>query len=118
MIIPGLKFHIDEGAKHRLYSFIDTYIGAGYQITVLLLFSYPSLKYLFKYKNYLREDVGWILMPCFGFSRGLFLKALTILQGRYVCFFLIYGISTFLFRLSIIMEDKLPVSKGGILLLL
>ena len=51
MIIPGLKFHIDEGAKHRLYSFIDTYIGAGYQITVLLLFSYPSLKYLFKYKK-------------------------------------------------------------------
>ncbi len=88
MIIPGLKFHIDEGAKHRLYSFIDTYIGAGYQITVLLLFSYPSLKYLFKYKNYLREDVGWILMPCFGFSRGLFLKALTIFTGQVCLFFL------------------------------
>lgn len=88
MIIPGLKFHIDEGAKHRLYSFVDTYIEANYQISVLLLFSYQSFPHLLQYKKYLRKDVKWILFPSFSLNKNLVLKYCTILSAQIIIFFL------------------------------
>ena len=35
--ILGLKFHIDEGAKHRVNSFVNSYHEKGFEIDVIIL---------------------------------------------------------------------------------
>lgn len=62
-VFRGLQFHIDEGAKLRLYSMIDSYKKNGYDVDVLVYFPAQLLKYLFTYKKYLRADVNWMLFP-------------------------------------------------------
>jgi len=63
--IIGLQFHIDEGAKHRINSFINSYNDNGFKVDVLLFYSLKSLPYLFKKNNYLNNNANWILYPNF-----------------------------------------------------
>lgn len=58
-----LHFHKDEGAKQRLNSFIDSYTEKGFQVSVLLFYSFISFKYLRQRQNYLNPKARWTLFP-------------------------------------------------------
>lgn len=62
LVFPGLRFHVDEGSKHRLNSFIKQYSQAGYKVTVLAFYK-DHPKYLFQTNKYLHPDAKWILFP-------------------------------------------------------
>jgi glycosyltransferase involved in cell wall biosynthesis len=68
LTMSGLHFHKDEGAKHRLNSFVDSYSEKGFQVTVLLFYSLASFKFLRKKQRYLNPNAKWILFPSFPVS--------------------------------------------------
>lgn len=62
LIIFSGEFHIDEGAKHRLNSFINSYVSRDYEVTVLFFFK-DHWKYLLQRGKYLNVQARWILFP-------------------------------------------------------
>ena len=58
---PGLTLNLDEGAKHRLNCYINSYSDAGYSVKVLVFDK--SLKSRKQLRPYLNEKATWILLP-------------------------------------------------------
>lgn len=71
--ITGLRFELNEGAKHRLYSFIDCYKKMDYEVTVLVFSNILSYRFVFKKHKFLRNDVKWIIYPSFPVAYNKFL---------------------------------------------
>ncbi len=86
-VFRGLPFHINDGAKQRLYSMIDSYKENGYVIDVLVYFPIRSIKYLFNYKKVLRTDVNWIFAPHIPvtFSKSFYILSYLFSSFIYMC---------------------------------
>lgn len=76
--ISGLHFHKDEGAKNRLNSFINSYDKLGFQVEVLLFFSFASFPFLKNRKRYLNEKATWYLIPSLPISKNLVLSKFSV----------------------------------------
>lgn len=84
LTISGIKFHQNEGAKKRLDNFIDSYNQHNYKVTVLLFFSFASLRYIFSYKKYLNPNASWILLPHIPVGKNKLLASLSIFYNQVV----------------------------------
>lgn len=71
LVFPGFSVSVDEGAKHRLNSFINEYSKLGFSITVLA-FCKQGL-FLKNRNQYLNSKAKWILFPyILPMSRNIF----------------------------------------------
>ncbi|MDC2103088.1 glycosyl transferase group 1, partial [Bacteroides thetaiotaomicron] len=61
LVYVGLAINVDEGAKHRLNSFINEYNKIGFKVTVLA-FCKKGL-FLKDKKRYLNSNASWLLLP-------------------------------------------------------
>ena len=84
LVFPGFSVSVDEGAKHRLNSFINEYSKLGFSITVLA-FCKQGL-FLKNRNQYLNSKAKWILFPyILPMSRNIFLFNILLM---YLKFFL------------------------------
>ena len=76
LVFPSLSIKSDEGAKHRLNSFINSYAGSGYMVTTLAFVrgSYIGAS------TYLNKNSRWILPP----------QILPISKNRFLTSFLLF----------------------------
>lgn len=63
IIISGLHFQNDEGAKNRLNSFINSYVENHIEVKVLLFYSLFSIKHTFNKAKFLNQNAKWYLFP-------------------------------------------------------
>ena len=61
IVFSGLQITLDEGAKHRLNSFIIEYANLNYEVTVLAFVKTGLL--LRNKKTFLNNKAKWILLP-------------------------------------------------------
>lgn len=59
LVFPGLRIKNDEGAKHRLNSFINAYHNSGCEVTTLAFYK-GSISHR---ERYLNKNCSWLLMP-------------------------------------------------------
>lgn len=76
--ILGLQFHIDEGAKHRVNSFVNSYNEKGFEIDVIIFYSLKSLPFIFRRNKFLTKKANWILYPTFPIEKNSFLNFFAI----------------------------------------
>lgn len=88
IVIPGFFFHVEEGAKNRINSFINTYLKAGYHVSVFFTYPVHCVKYLPWRKRYLHPDVKWFMIPSFSYFYNPLLNKLSIIIGQLFLFFL------------------------------
>lgn len=88
IVVPGFFFHVDEGAKNRINTFIDTYVEAGYQVSVFYTCPIPSLRYLPRRKSYLNPKAKWFMALSLSYFRNPFLNKISLLIGQISIFFL------------------------------
>lgn len=61
LVFPGLRLHLNEGAKHRLNSFIENYKTQGYIVDVLCF--YRDISYIGQLNKYVNRNANWYLYP-------------------------------------------------------
>lgn len=60
-VFPGLRLHLNEGAKHRLNSYIENYKAQGYIVDVLCF--YRDISYIGRLRKYVNPNAGWYFCP-------------------------------------------------------
>lgn len=88
IVVPGFFFHIDEGAKNRINTFINTYDKAGYKVVVFYTCPIPCLKYWPMRKKYLNPVATWFMAPSFSYFRVPLLNKISLLIGQVAVFLL------------------------------
>lgn len=88
IVVPGLFFHIEEGAKNRINSFIETYKQAGYEVTVFLTYPLHCIKYLPNRNKFLHPSARWFMIPSFSYFRHPLLNKLSVFMGQFMVFIL------------------------------
>ncbi len=87
IVISGLHFQNDEGAKNRLNSFINSYAENNFEVKVLLFYSLLSIKYYFNKNDYLNPNAKWYLFPVLPIGYNIFVTKISNLFSQ-----LIFGI--------------------------
>lgn len=57
LVFPGLRPHLNEGAKHRLNSYIENYKTQGYIVDVLCF--YRDISYIGRLNKYINSNANW-----------------------------------------------------------
>lgn len=60
-VFPGLRPHLNEGAKHRLNSYIENYRAHGYIVDVLCF--YRDISYIGRLHKYVNLNARWYFYP-------------------------------------------------------
>lgn len=89
IVFPGLQFHLDEGAKHRMISLAKTIKEFDNNIYILIFFSPSSLRFVFNRKKYLDKNFKWILFPSLTYSRSPVLYRLNTFINRVIAFLVV-----------------------------
>lgn len=95
-----LQFHIDEGAKQRLNSFIESYSDHGYKVTVLLFYSVKSFKYLRQRKRFLNPKARWVLYPSIPISCHPVLTKFAVFYMQ-----IVFGLYTRIYNFPIVQSE-------------
>lgn len=61
LVFPGLRPHLNEGAKHRLNSYIENYKTQGYIVDVLCF--YRDISYIGRLNKYINSNANWHFYP-------------------------------------------------------
>ena len=108
LVFPGLDVRIDEGARHRLNSFIDSYAKAGYRVSVLAFVKGAAWPFGVVEKRKLDKRADWILFPyILPISRNRFLTWLLVLYVK-----VILGAVSRMRRYDIIQSEILGIFFG------
>lgn len=62
LVFPGLRPHLNEGAKHRLNSYIENYKTQGYIVDVLCF--YRDISYIGRLNKYINSNANWHFGKC------------------------------------------------------
>lgn len=63
LVFPGLRPHLNEGAKHRLNSYIENYKTQGYIVDVLCF--YRDISYIGRLNKYINSNANWHFLYLF-----------------------------------------------------
>lgn len=61
LVFPGLRLHLNEGAKHRLNSYIENYKAQDYDVDVLCF--YRDILYMGRLNKYVNRKANWYFYP-------------------------------------------------------
>lgn len=107
IVFSGLQITLDEGAKHRLNSFIIEYANLNYEVTVLAFVKTGLL--LRNKKTFLNNKAKWILLPYLPISKNLLLSKIFYFYTQSVLVFL-----SWLKRYDLIQIEQTAVLKHSL----